>query len=444
MSTALTAPATHSQPSRKGKRAWRKNVDIEPVTAGLDSAREEYRQTGGQLLNDLRDDQLFQTDTVGNEAVRKRAEKRHGKLKADEIIEARSKIPAVEARKTGSSNITDGVLKRKRDGIPAKERARLWRLANSGGNAASQGVIQASEDASYDPWAEPAERAIDPQQSYLDPPKPRRAPETIREKPIPMTADGKSIPSVPKPHAGRSYNPDIDYWDMLNSREEAKAIEAEKMRVQQEVEEQEKAERIAIAAAEAEREEQDRTVMSEHESEWEGFQSEPDESMLKAKRPGRKTPQERNKTNRRKAAEALERHNEKMRLREKQERQLQDIVQSTDRHHRQKLYSQTFDGFSSDEDTDGVEGQENYEPAKRPKLGKKWKAPEQDLELVLGDELEESLRRLKPEGNLLKDRYRTMILQGKTEGRTPIPMQKKPRRKATEKWSYKDWTLDNA
>ena len=55
-----------------------------------------------------------------------------------------------------------------------------------------------------------------------------------------------------------------------------------------------------------------------------------------------------------------------------------------------------------------------------------------------------TLRQIKPDGNLLKDRYRNMILQGKAEGRTPLPMQKKPRRKNTEKWSYKDWTLDKA
>lgn len=38
------APATHKQPSRKGKKAWRKNVDITPVTAGLEEVREQITQ----------------------------------------------------------------------------------------------------------------------------------------------------------------------------------------------------------------------------------------------------------------------------------------------------------------------------------------------------------------------------------------------------------------
>lgn len=35
------APQQHSQPSRKGKRAWRKNVDVSEVERGLDRLNEE-------------------------------------------------------------------------------------------------------------------------------------------------------------------------------------------------------------------------------------------------------------------------------------------------------------------------------------------------------------------------------------------------------------------
>lgn len=40
------APAQHNQGSRKGKRAWRKNVDIEEVEQGLEVIRTEERVTG--------------------------------------------------------------------------------------------------------------------------------------------------------------------------------------------------------------------------------------------------------------------------------------------------------------------------------------------------------------------------------------------------------------
>jgi nucleolar protein 53 len=40
------APAQPKQSSRKGKRAWRKNVNITTVEEGLEELREEERITG--------------------------------------------------------------------------------------------------------------------------------------------------------------------------------------------------------------------------------------------------------------------------------------------------------------------------------------------------------------------------------------------------------------
>ncbi len=51
------APSQHSQASRKGKRAWRKNVDIAEVENGLEELREEERVLGyapfKQLINKI-------------------------------------------------------------------------------------------------------------------------------------------------------------------------------------------------------------------------------------------------------------------------------------------------------------------------------------------------------------------------------------------------------
>ncbi|KAL1597947.1 hypothetical protein SLS60_008435 [Paraconiothyrium brasiliense] len=67
--------------------------------------------------------------------------------------------------------------------------------------------------------------------------------------------------------------------------------------------------------------------------------------------------------------------------------------------------------------------------------------PEAPLEVVLPDELKDSLRLLKPEGNLLKDRFRSMMVRGRIEARKQIPYAKKKKVTVTEKWSYKDWKL---
>jgi nucleolar protein 53 len=44
--SAIGAPSQRSQPSRKGKRAWRKYVDLDKVEEGLEELRVEERVTG--------------------------------------------------------------------------------------------------------------------------------------------------------------------------------------------------------------------------------------------------------------------------------------------------------------------------------------------------------------------------------------------------------------
>ena len=44
--TDLGAPSQPGQTSRKGKKAWRKNIDIADIEEGLEQAREEERVTG--------------------------------------------------------------------------------------------------------------------------------------------------------------------------------------------------------------------------------------------------------------------------------------------------------------------------------------------------------------------------------------------------------------
>lgn len=44
--SAFGAPSQHNQSSRKGKKAWRKNVDIGEVEESLEGLRQEERVTG--------------------------------------------------------------------------------------------------------------------------------------------------------------------------------------------------------------------------------------------------------------------------------------------------------------------------------------------------------------------------------------------------------------
>ncbi|KAK1089982.1 hypothetical protein LTR48_009191, partial [Friedmanniomyces endolithicus] len=67
----FTAPATHKQPSRKGKKAWRKNVDISAVQTGLEEVRDEIVKHGG-VVAEKEADQLFATDLTGDAEIAKK------------------------------------------------------------------------------------------------------------------------------------------------------------------------------------------------------------------------------------------------------------------------------------------------------------------------------------------------------------------------------------
>ena len=67
--------------------------------------------------------------------------------------------------------------------------------------------------------------------------------------------------------------------------------------------------------------------------------------------------------------------------------------------------------------------------------------PPKSLELVLPDELQDSLRRLRPEGNLLRERFRNAVVRGHVEPRKPIVQPRKPKRYMVEKWSYRDFPV---
>lgn len=59
------APAQLSQTSRKGKKAWRKNVDVRAEEQALEAARAEERLTGGAYTKKA-DGELFSIDTTGD------------------------------------------------------------------------------------------------------------------------------------------------------------------------------------------------------------------------------------------------------------------------------------------------------------------------------------------------------------------------------------------
>ncbi|KAJ5770083.1 uncharacterized protein N7511_002134 [Penicillium nucicola] len=424
MSTSVDAPQQFKQSSRKGKKAWRKNVDVTEVQQGLRDLKDA--EIKGGLVSEKPSDELFTLDTTGSEDVRKSYAKKHKALKADEILAQRSMIPALDGRKRVNPNITDGVIepktkKVKNDWVSRKDYLRLKQVAKD------NNPEQKTATEIYDPWAEEAEPSTtydDPRFDFLTKPKAKVEPVTLKHAPISLAANGKRIPAVKTPHAGTSYNPVFEDWDKLLETHGAEAVEAEKKRVAEEAKEAEKQRKIEEARND------DGEVKSDDESAWEGFESEFEKpEWLNKKRPERKSKTQRNKVNRRKEAERKAKWEAAMIKRDAQAEHIAKIAE--------QVKQRELERENQSDADDSEEGDETV--LRRKTFGGKKAAPEKRLELVLPDELQDSLRLLKPEGNLLDDRFRTLIVQGKLESRTPITQARKARRQVTEKWTAKDF-----
>ncbi|EPS38049.1 hypothetical protein H072_8221 [Dactylellina haptotyla CBS 200.50] len=428
---AAVAATPKAQTSRKGKKAWRKNVDISEVTAGLDGIRAEIIQGG--IIADKTDSELFAVDTTGSTTIRQKHFREVKPLKVDEILNARSAVPALfnHKKRAGPSGIEigDGILptkKHRKNGVAYKDLARLRRIAY-GGDAAKDGV-KASEAISgsqeiYDPWGDVPDteatvaKINELNLSFVDKPKPLNVPETLKHAPIGITREGEeTVPAVRLPDPGISYNPDFEKWDELLTKEGDKEVELERKRLLIEAEERRI---LELAEIEDEDEEDEGDEDEESDEEFDG------EGKPLRKMPQRKTPSQRNKVKRRKEAERLSRHQANIEVQKKQLETLRELRNSLDLALRERA----------------VAKRKALTPAKRQVRRRKFDKdllPQAHLEVQLPEELTDSLRRLKPEGNLLRDRYRNLRERGIIETRVAT-QRKKPKRKLTEKWSYKDW-----
>ena len=270
--------------------------------------------------------------------------------------------------------MSDGVIepsnkRRKGNGVSNREYERLKSIA-FGGESVRKDVVETSDTPSHDPWTldSTSTNELDPQLSYLENPKPIKQPSTLKDPPISLLANTASLPAVPKPKPGTSYNPVFQDWDALLTTAGAAEVAAERRRLAEAAAEQAKQERIAAALNEKENDD----YKTEDESAWEGFESEHDVAeWLKKKRPERKTPAERNKVKRRKEAERQAKWEAEMKKREKQAKQVESIVKEVDKEAKAKAKANALDVLATKEnDEDHDEGNIGEQVLRRSKFGK--------------------------------------------------------------------------
>ncbi|KAF8212516.1 ribosome biogenesis protein Nop53/GLTSCR2 [Mycena galopus ATCC 62051] len=427
--SAVGAPSQHNQPSRKGKKAWRKNVDLQEVEEGIEELRAEERATG-TFLHKQQDDQLFVVDVKGDDKIRTSLPKfKASELTSTKILAQRSAVPAVVSRTTTN--------KKRKSPLSSEDKNRLLRIAKRprkgpfntivdptelGAGSATFELSEAVKNSgAYDPWA-PAEEMEDIKDGL----------ETVQPKKIKVPVHSHprhkiEVPAILEPHQGTSYNPPADaHHELL-----IKASEIEGKRVEKAAKLAETKAKIDQATVEA----GDETVgvppgmkvaipMEEDED-----PAAATEEVIPKKMPERKTKAQRNK-----AAKVLA---QKRALAEKARKKNEiAIINSV------KLLRRTANKtLSAREQAHEARRAALQEKLKRglggQKLGK-HKVPEEEVDVQLGEDLSESLRALKPEGNLFRDRFTSLQQRALIEPRVPVlPKRRKARTVEYEKHAWK-------
>ncbi|KAK9324289.1 ribosome biogenesis protein Nop53/GLTSCR2 [Lipomyces orientalis] len=402
----VDAPKQLAQPSRKGRKAWRKNVDVSDIQQGLEKVREE-KILVGTTLNALSSDQLFAVDTTSSESALKKVGKKP--LKVDEILAQRSAIPALVSRKRSIEDETAALKKKgKVQGVTYKELGRLLRVAGRTADGKSS-LANLETDSRiikdvYDVWADGSEetKIVDIAEkrdsrtrkkkdllanadairlfettSYA---KMQKPPPTRTRPPI---AFKESRKAVDVPLEGKSYNPSLESWQELLAHEKVALDKAEKARLR-ELERKEKIERLGELLDERERLGLDE---AESDDEERASASMSTVEVKKEEEPG-------NATN-------------------------------------------MLPALPTDIDKTTIDLTKPKKNIRKHKLGK-YPVMERPIEVKLSDELTDSLRLVKPEGSLAKDRFISLQERGIIESRVQVMPGRKYKKKVTEKWSYKD------
>ncbi|KAJ7065292.1 ribosome biogenesis protein Nop53/GLTSCR2 [Mycena amicta] len=424
--STVGAPSQHNQPGRKGKKAWRKNVDIQEVEEGMEELRKEERATGS-FLHKQDDTQLFVVDVKGDDKVRHIVPK--FELTSTKILKQRSAVPAIFSRP--STN------KRKAH-LSAEEKERLLRISKRprkgpfnalvdptefGSGSASLELSEAvKQSGGYDAWSAGAQE---------EPVEVKDGLETVQPKKIkaPKHAhprDEIEVPAIVEPHQGTSYNPPVAaYKELLRT-----AVEMEEKREAEAVKLAEEKAKFARAKENAvEYVPGVPAGMTVDKPVDDGERDAADEVVIPKEMPPRKTKAQRNK-----AARLLA---EKRALAEKARKKRELAVVHDIRQLRRtanKTLSTREQKVSLRETAlkaklkGGLAGQ---------KLGK-HRVPVGEVDVQLGEDLSESLRGLKPEGNLFRDRFTSLQQRALIEPRVPVlPKRRKYRMVEYEKHAWK-------
>lgn len=425
----LGRPAQYRQASRKGKKAWRKNIDLIATEAALEDLREQERAEGVPA-HKRSNAELFMEDRSGQETTLARQAREKRKLKSQEILAHRSAVPAMQQKARSSFQLPDdsSAAKAAAAGLPPKFKKRLRMLASRphegvegetergrAGRLQSDAVLAEKHDL----WGEAPKTR---QNDWIAPAAkdPVHRPRSMQHEPY---AAARSMPAVSVPHPGTSYNPDFDSHEALVQTAYEKAMAAEL----------------------------DEQQAQELHAQWKGVtQGVPlpldlpldvpeeggeDDEEVQDEGAAPKMPARKTAAQRRREARAKEQYT--LAQQRRKERRIQGMISELpnqmkqakrDAQTRAELVQQRRRQKEERLRSQGIAG---------TRIGK-YAVPSQRVDVQTGDELSDSLRRLRPEGNLFWDRFQSLQARGLAEARKPVlPMRQRRKLKTYDRHSFK-------
>lgn len=426
--------------NKNKKRNWNKHSDITDVEEFLEDIRHQERTTGG-LLAEKPDDSLFFVDIRPPSKTEEAPEpeegkKRRGKssrpLRIDLILQPDSLVPApknvLAYQQPNAKKLRRSAQKSEHlapNGASRKQKQLLNRRPIR--RTTKKAVTEANNNPErdyYDIWGQETKDTADPW--YLQQTKKKlvQRPERLNEKP-------SVLPAVEVIAPGGSYNPDFFAHQALL--QDAHDIEVDKMKKEDKLERQLAYNKEDTATEETTFQEQVQGLVEEEEDDNEDSASESDEEEEEGAVGAIAVTQK--KTERQRKREKAEKIKEQQRLADKDQMEK-----------RQQLFQlRTIKASIKKQDqktkAKQIQRKDKQEAEKsQPRRLGRLKFQPQDMEVQLSDELAGSLRQLKPEGSVLKDRFKSLQKRNLIEPRERAKFKRRLKVKYVEKRAFREIT----
>jgi len=381
--------------SKNRKKAW-KTVDVEDVEQHLEDVRKDER-TGGPV-SEVQNQNLFFLEKSGNESAG--VSKKRSKLKKQEESDGDDDEEAYVPKK---QRFMENLYKQKEEELKAKK--------------AKRSVVNV--------WGQ---EELSVPNGYLE--------STVKRKKIkPNTVNvGKlqGVDAVLKPHPGTSYNPDYDaHQDLL-----AVAREEEQVKLKDAIKLNNKVKMVSVEQLKKQGDiwlkEMSEGLNKNAESESDSEDGDDDDNVTSRRTKERKTNQQKRRKKLRKLDEK-ERADAKITNTRVHEvfrlRTLNKEIRKAEKMHAEKMEEKK-------------KQLEESEKTKTKRLSQ-YKFQEQSVNYKLSEDLCSTLREMKPEGNLIKDRYRSLQRRNIIEVRRPVVPHRRYRRKVVTRRSYLQPTISD-